>query len=203
LYYWRNEVNYWQARSIARPLCDSRASFPVSLHSYRVTDKDDQKPGNKLKDHKKKWIPSELADKPEHQEQGRGLSSITDTSVEENVSLTGTRQKWSTGRHNERPSESKRRCGLRRPRRAWISRDAGSCHLRHTWDQLISASRASSSCKQSTRRKQDVPCGRLSRLSVSFFDCTLNTCLSYRQLRTWRISLHVSTHNDDNDDESL
>ena len=25
-YYWRNEVNYWQTRSIARPLCDSRAS---------------------------------------------------------------------------------------------------------------------------------------------------------------------------------
>ena len=26
LYYWRNEANYFQTRSIARPLCDSRAS---------------------------------------------------------------------------------------------------------------------------------------------------------------------------------
>jgi len=26
LYYWRNEANYWQTRSIARRLCDSRAS---------------------------------------------------------------------------------------------------------------------------------------------------------------------------------
>jgi len=25
LYYWHNEANYWQTRSIARPLCDSRA----------------------------------------------------------------------------------------------------------------------------------------------------------------------------------
>jgi len=35
-------------------------------------------------------------------------------------------------------------------------RDAGSYHLSHTWDQVISRSRASSSCKQSTR-DQDVP----------------------------------------------
>jgi len=26
LYYWRNEANYWQTRSIERPLCDSRAT---------------------------------------------------------------------------------------------------------------------------------------------------------------------------------
>ena len=26
LYYWSNEANYWQTRSIARPLCDSRAT---------------------------------------------------------------------------------------------------------------------------------------------------------------------------------
>jgi len=27
LYYWSNEANYWQTRSIARPLCDSRATY--------------------------------------------------------------------------------------------------------------------------------------------------------------------------------
>jgi len=34
--------------------------------------------------------------------------------------------------------------------------DAGSYQLSHTWDQVISRSRAPSSCKQSTRRDQDV-----------------------------------------------
>jgi len=31
LYYWSNESNYWQTRSIARPLCDSRATCFVTL----------------------------------------------------------------------------------------------------------------------------------------------------------------------------
>jgi len=32
LYCWRNEANYWQTRSIARPLCDSRATCWVISH---------------------------------------------------------------------------------------------------------------------------------------------------------------------------
>ena len=36
-----------------------------------------------------------------------------------------------------------------------MNRDAGSHQLSHTWDQVISRSRAPSSCKQS-RRDQDV-----------------------------------------------
>ena len=38
----------------------------------------------------------------------------------------------------------------------FIDRDAGSYQLCHTWDQVISGSRAPSRCKQSTRREQDV-----------------------------------------------
>ena len=37
-----------------------------------------------------------------------------------------------------------------------MNRDAGSYQLSHTWDQVISGSRAPSRCKQSTRREQDV-----------------------------------------------
>jgi len=37
-----------------------------------------------------------------------------------------------------------------------MNRDAGSYQLSHTWDQVISGSRAPSHCKQSTRREQDV-----------------------------------------------
>jgi len=37
-----------------------------------------------------------------------------------------------------------------------MNRDAVSYQLSHTWDQVISRSRAPSSCKQSTRRDQDV-----------------------------------------------
>jgi len=37
-----------------------------------------------------------------------------------------------------------------------MNRDAGSYQLSNIWDQVISGSRAPSSCKQSTRREQDV-----------------------------------------------
>ena len=36
LYYWSNEANYWQTRSIARPLCDSRATCQNSSTSWLV-----------------------------------------------------------------------------------------------------------------------------------------------------------------------
>ena len=37
-----------------------------------------------------------------------------------------------------------------------MNRDTGSYQLSHTWDQVISGSHAPLSCKQSTRREQDV-----------------------------------------------
>ena len=46
-----------------------------------------------------------------------------------------------------------------------MNRDAGSYQLSHTWDQVISGSRAQSRCKQSTRREQDVR--RISKRSHS------------------------------------
>jgi len=42
-----------------------------------------------------------------------------------------------------------------------MNRDAGSYQLSHTWDQMISRSRAPSGCKQSTRHDKDV--GRTSK----------------------------------------
>ena len=47
-----------------------------------------------------------------------------------------------------------------------INRDAGSYQLRHTWDQMISRSRAPSSCKQS-RRDQDMSFDGVETLSLS------------------------------------
>ena len=36
MYYWRKEANYWQTQSIARPLCDSRASCFSDVFAART-----------------------------------------------------------------------------------------------------------------------------------------------------------------------
>ena len=86
-------------------------------------------------------------------------SSVTHKSAtmlwKRTMSSTGTRQKWSTERHSNRPD------GYRIEEAPWIRKTpmcmnlgAGSYQLSHTWDQMTSRSRARSSFKQSTRRDE-------------------------------------------------
>ena len=66
------------------------------------------------------------------------------------MSSTRTRQKWSTERHSD--SRWIKEALWIRKTPMCINQDAGSYQLSYTWDQVISRSRAPSSCKQSTRR---------------------------------------------------
>ena len=81
-------------------------------------------------------------------------SAITDHAVEENHVID-----WDKTKVVDREAQRQSRCIKEA---LWITktpmcmnRDAGSYQLSHTWDQVISMSRAPSSCKQS-RRDQDV-----------------------------------------------
>ena len=82
-------------------------------------------------------------------------SAITDHAVEENHVIID----WDKAKLVDREAQRQTRwikeaLWIRKTPRC-INRDAGSYQLSHTWDQVISRSRAPSSCKQS-RRDQDV-----------------------------------------------
>jgi len=74
----------------------------------------------------KKWILSQQAHKPEPPEPGTAVLPTSPPSLtmlwNRTTSSTGTVQKWSPGRHIDKPDGSKRHFGLERPRHAWIGR---------------------------------------------------------------------------------
>ena len=81
-------------------------------------------------------------------------SAITDNAVEENHVIN-----WDKAivvdREAQRQTRWIKEALWIRKTPSCMNRDAGSYQLSHTWDQVISRSRAPSSCKQS-RRDQDV-----------------------------------------------
>ena len=96
-------------------------------------------------------------------------SAITDHAVEENHVIdweSGARQKWSTERHSDRSDGQKEPLWIRKTPTC-MNRDAESYQLSHTRDQVISRSRALSSCKQSGF-DQDV---RRSSTRCHYFSC--------------------------------
>jgi len=82
-------------------------------------------------------------------------SAITDHAVEQNHVID-----WDSAEEVAREAQRQTRWikeALRiRKTPTCMNRDAGSHQLSHTWNQVISGSRAPSRCKQSTRREQDV-----------------------------------------------
>ena len=82
-------------------------------------------------------------------------SAITDHAVEENHVIDWDKAKVVDREAQQQTRWIKEALWIRKTPMC-MNRDAGSYQLSHTWDQLISRSRAPSSCKQS-RRDQDVP----------------------------------------------
>ena len=82
-------------------------------------------------------------------------SAITDHAVEQNHVID-----WASAEVVDREAQRQTRWIKEalwiRKTPTCMNRDAGSYQLSHTWDQVISGSRAPSRCKQSTRREQDV-----------------------------------------------
>jgi len=81
-------------------------------------------------------------------------SAITDHAVEENHVIDWDKAKV-VDREAQRQTRWIKEALWIRKTPMCMNRDAGSYQLSHTWDQVISRSRAPSSCKQS-RRDQDV-----------------------------------------------
>ena len=81
-------------------------------------------------------------------------SAITDHAVEENHVIDCDKPKV-VDREAQRQTRWIKEALWIRKTPTCMNRDAGSYQLSHTWDQVISRSRAPSSCKQS-RRDQDV-----------------------------------------------
>jgi len=81
-------------------------------------------------------------------------SAITDHAVEENHFIDWGKAKV-VDREAQRQTRWVKEALWIRKTPLCMNRDAGSYQLSHTWDQVISRSRAPSSCKQS-RRDQDV-----------------------------------------------
>jgi len=82
-------------------------------------------------------------------------SAITDHAVEENHVMDWDSAEVVTREANRQTRWIKEALWIGKTPTC-MNRDAGSYQLSHTWDQVISGSRAPSRCKQSTRREQDV-----------------------------------------------
>jgi len=81
-------------------------------------------------------------------------SAITDHAVKENHVIDWDKAKVVVREAQRQTGWIKEAFWIRKKPKC-MNRDAGSYQLSHTWDQVISRSRAPSSCKQS-RRDQDV-----------------------------------------------
>jgi len=108
---------------------------------------------------RKKWTLSQLVHRPEPPGQGRACSvthksAITDHAVEENHVIDWDKAKV-VDREAQRQTGWIKEAFRIRKTPMCMNRDAGPYQLSHTWDQVISRSRAPSSCTRS-RRDQDV-----------------------------------------------
>ena len=126
---------------------------------------------------RKKWTLSQPVHRPEPPGQGRAghKSAITDRAVEENHVIDWDKTKV-VDREEQRQTRWIKEALWIRKTMICLNRDAGSYQLSHTWDQVISRSRAPSSCKLS-RRNLDV---RRTSLSIG----------NYTQLCTVRSFVH-------------
>jgi len=122
---------------------------PCKNYSSSYVGETGRKFGLRIKEHKKEvdsfTVGTQTRAFRERKSNVTHKSAITDHAVEENHVID-----WHKAKVVDRGTyQMDKRGTLDRKTQKCMNRDAGSYQLSHTWDQVISRSRAPSSCKQS------------------------------------------------------